>query len=273
MTIDCIHIRPTMSEETYFDLLDKESLARIAFNIRECSDFRSFVGFGPPNECLNYRDAIKNGHMTCFRTLIDNQGLTKVQYTRGLEIAAKNGRIEILQYLKDINPDLFRACSVCDCYCLLAIKGGRLECLRWLVDNGFCLKHEGGGVVHGSDESVHGSKCFIWKSPNRLNRYLISSRNLECVKFVNERTDIRWDVGSTPDIIRSDDLDFIKGLYAMGYIRSSNLTKHAAMLGHLELLKWLHETGCPWGYGTIRDARIAGETECLEYALANGCSN
>ena len=41
--------------------------------------------------------------------------------------------------------------------------------------------------------------------------------------------------------------------------------------GNLELLKVLHEKGCPWNEDTCRCAAENGHIECLKYARENGC--
>ncbi len=41
--------------------------------------------------------------------------------------------------------------------------------------------------------------------------------------------------------------------------------------GNLELLKVLHENGCPWDAWTCANAARIGHFECLKYAHDNGC--
>ncbi len=42
------------------------------------------------------------------------------------------------------------------------------------------------------------------------------------------------------------------------------------MQGHLEVLRFLHENGCPWLEETCATAAQFGHLEVLEYARANG---
>ena len=44
-----------------------------------------------------------------------------------------------------------------------------------------------------------------------------------------------------------------------------------ALNGNLELLKCLHENGCPWDWRTCFGAAKNGHLECLKYAHENGC--
>jgi hypothetical protein len=41
--------------------------------------------------------------------------------------------------------------------------------------------------------------------------------------------------------------------------------------GHLEVLKWARENGCPWDEQTCSSAATGGHLEVLKWARANGC--
>jgi hypothetical protein len=45
----------------------------------------------------------------------------------------------------------------------------------------------------------------------------------------------------------------------------------AALGGHLEVLKWARENGCPWDELTCAWAAKSGHIEVLKWARANGC--
>ena len=45
----------------------------------------------------------------------------------------------------------------------------------------------------------------------------------------------------------------------------------AAEGGHLELLRWARENGCPWDAETCARAAEGGHLELLRWARANGC--
>ena len=46
----------------------------------------------------------------------------------------------------------------------------------------------------------------------------------------------------------------------------------AAESGHLDCLKYLHETAkAPWDYKAVRQAHKNNQTECLQYLLDNNC--
>ena len=43
------------------------------------------------------------------------------------------------------------------------------------------------------------------------------------------------------------------------------------MGGHVDVLKWAHENGCPWDEGTCTWAASRGHLNVLKYAHENGC--
>ena len=45
----------------------------------------------------------------------------------------------------------------------------------------------------------------------------------------------------------------------------------AAENGHLELLKWAQENGCPWSKSTCISAARGGHLELLKWLRKNGC--
>ena len=46
---------------------------------------------------------------------------------------------------------------------------------------------------------------------------------------------------------------------------------YAAEGGHLEVLQWAHQNGCPWDEGTCKAAAKKGHLEVLKWARQNGC--
>jgi hypothetical protein len=43
------------------------------------------------------------------------------------------------------------------------------------------------------------------------------------------------------------------------------------MAGHLEVLKWARENGCPWDYRVCTHAAANGQLTVLKWAIENGC--
>ena len=66
-------------------------------------------------------------------------------------------------------------------------------------------------------------------------------------------------------------LELLKVLHENGCPWDEGTCFAAASGGHLECLKYLHENGCPWDYRTCLCAASNGHLECLKYTHENGC--
>ena len=51
----------------------------------------------------------------------------------------------------------------------------------------------------------------------------------------------------------------------------SNYTDELALRGHLEVLQWARQNGCPWDELTCAYAAAGGHLEVLQWARQNGC--
>ena len=66
-------------------------------------------------------------------------------------------------------------------------------------------------------------------------------------------------------------LECVKYLHENGCPLDEDTCYAAAKGGHLECVKYLHENGCPWDERTCTKAAKGGHLECLRYARENGC--
>jgi hypothetical protein len=66
-------------------------------------------------------------------------------------------------------------------------------------------------------------------------------------------------------------LEVLKWLREIGCPWDEKTCSHAAEGGHLEVLKWLREIGCPWDEETLVSAITNDRYDVLRWALANGC--
>ena len=89
-------------------------------------------------------------------------------------------------------------------------------------------------------------------------------------------------------IAKAGDLDMLKYLHENGCLGSETCRRPwdsetwggaemeghcwaAAAGGHLNVLKWLRQEGCPWDESTFYYAAIEGHLDILKYAHENGC--
>ena len=61
------------------------------------------------------------------------------------------------------------------------------------------------------------------------------------------------------------------GRYKKKHVWNEDACSIAASRGHLEVLKYLHQNGCPWNKQACSDAAYRGHLEVLKYLHQNGC--
>ena len=66
-------------------------------------------------------------------------------------------------------------------------------------------------------------------------------------------------------------MDFSEWKSVNGIPWNEETTYRAAMYGHLERLKYLHQNGCPWNEFATLYAAYEGQLECLKYLHQKGC--
>jgi len=62
----------------------------------------------------------------------------------------------------------------------------------------------------------------------------------------------------------------LKWLLSLG-LKKADVCRHIAIEGHLEVLKWAREQGCPWGADTCANAAWGGHLELLKWVREAGC--
>ena len=129
--------------------------------------------------------------------------------------------------------------------CNLAAKKGRIECLKYLHENG-----------------------YPWD--NWTCNYAAMNGNIECLKYAHENR-CSWDEDTCFYAAENGHLECLKYAHENGCPWNEDTCEEAAKNGHLECLKYAHENGCPWDEDTCSHAAENSHLECLKYAHENGC--
>ena len=112
-----------------------------------------------------------------------------------------------------------------------------------------------------------------------FDTHVVTKLNGNDVKFfydVNSesRAAIQRSGVQLPDAFKIEDFD-TKSTLSWALERCSEYKEgfcaEMARKGNLELLKFLHENGCPWDEKTCSKAALNGHLECLKYARENRC--
>lgn len=237
--------------------------------------------------------ATECGHFECLRFAVSsgaNPG-------NSAATAAKHGRLEYLQYL--LNNDATVGDAICaaagrghlECMKLgieavggiigsdvaaAAAQNGQLECLQYLKDHGFNV--HGLDVLFAAVEVGHLSCLQLILTPDSLARHgsdlcdTARQRNREgCLAFLLSQGST-YEASLPMSVVRKGWTKAVQALFERGVQFTSRDCIFAASGGHLECLRFLHESAnCQMNENVCQEAAKGGHVECLKYAVEQGC--
>jgi len=162
-------------------------------------------------------------------------------------------------------------------FCAKVARTNKLELLKWIREEKKC--EWGAWTInaaagHGNLEMV--KYCVANECP--MNEGACASAawggDLECLKYLREEVKAPWNWNTAEWAAKNGHLHILEYLverkYEFQYVRRACC--HAARYGHLECLKFLHETAkAPWDSDAVRKAHKYNHVECVQYLLDNDC--
>ena len=203
--------------------------------------------------------AVENGHLDCLIYIYKNG--CKLDKKVCANIAACEGHLDCLKYIhtaKNIYNDSDSDSDSDDIIkdyilsfdkniCCNTIKYGRLECLKYVHENG----------------------C-PWDSYEYCELSALYGQ-LECLKYLHENG-CPWNEKTCIAAASKGHLECLKYAHENDCLWNAETCSVAAEKGHLECLKYAHENDCSWFTEKIcYIAASNGHLECLKYAHENGC--
>ena len=96
--------------------------------------------------------------------------------------------------------------------------------------------------------------------------------HLECLKYLREEVKAPWDSETAAWAAQMVISTYSNILLSVSMINMTNGVWFAAENGHLDCLKYLHETAkAPWDDDAVREAHENNHTDCVQYLLDNNC--
>jgi len=162
-------------------------------------------------------------------------------------------------------------------FCAKVARTNKLELLKWIREEKKC--EWGAWTInaaagHGNLEMV--KYCVANECP--MNEGACASAawggDLECLKYLREEEKAPWDWATASGAAKNGHLHILEYLverkYEFQYVHGACC--HAARYGHLDCLKFLHETAkAPWDSDAVQCAHKNNHVECVQYLLDNDC--
>jgi hypothetical protein len=162
-------------------------------------------------------------------------------------------------------------------FCWKVAQTNKLELLKWAREEKECDLAVGtihAAAYRGNLEMV--KYCVANECPIDEGACAYAARNghLECLKYLREEVKAPWDWRTATCAAGNGHLHILEYLVERKYNKYYYYLacERAAEKGHLDCLKYLHETAkAPWDKEAVRYAHENKHPECLQYCLDNNC--
>jgi len=162
-------------------------------------------------------------------------------------------------------------------FCWKIAYANKLELLKWAREEKKCDWGEETIEVAAEQGNLEILKyCVAKRCPMDTDAcaWAAYSGNLEILKYLREEARAPWDWATAEWAASEGHLHVLEYLferkYEFQYVHGACC--HAARYGHLDCLKFLHETAkAPWYGIAMRKAHENNHVECLQYLLDNDC--
>ena len=159
-------------------------------------------------------------------------------------------------------------------FCSRVAETNKLELLKWAREEKKCEWSVGpinAAARQGNLEMV--KYCVAKKCPiDGACAWAADGGHLEVLKYLREEAKAPWDSSTAARAAEKGHLHILEYLVERKYDEFEYACEYAAAFGHLDCLKYLHETAkVPWNEDAIREAHFNDHPECLQYLLDNDC--
>ena len=160
-------------------------------------------------------------------------------------------------------------------FCWKVAETNKLELLKWAREEKKCEWDEGSidaAAEQGNLEMVKYCVANGYHIDGRACAWAADGGHLEVLKYLREEAKAPWDSSTAARAAEKGHLHILEYLVERKYDEFEYACEYAAAFGHLDCLKYLHETAkVPWNEDAIREAHFNDHPECLQYLLDNDC--
>ena len=236
---------------------------------------------GFKHQSLEYTLAARHGSVQCLQFLFDNN----VPYPKEdsdylndpYRVSVENGNIECLKCLHKNNAPRHSLDdeSLSENITSIAINKGKIECLRFLMENGWSKSDKLINFTIRELELDDDVRLEIIKYLNSTGCQFDDSCTLaaeyklfDCLKLAHTNgCELTTEIGYIS--CRVGNLEYLKYVHENGIQLNSEMLKLSIEYGNLNCLKYCHENGIQLESCLL--AAEKGELECLKYCHENGC--
>ena len=160
-------------------------------------------------------------------------------------------------------------------FCRRVARTNKLELLKWIREEKKCEWDEDTINVAAEQGNLEMVKyCVANECPIDKNACANAALrgHLECLKYLHEEVKAPWDSETAAYAASDGHLHILEYLVEREFDEFEYACECAAAFGHLDCLKYLHETAkVPWNEEAVREAHKYNETECVQYLLDKNC--
>jgi len=192
---------------------------------------------------------------------------------RTFSAAAERGNLEMVKYC------VANGCPVNVLACAHAANYGHLECLKYLHEVAKAPWDSRTANWAASNGHLHILEYLVEREYDEYNEFACANAagngHLDCLKYLHEEAKAPWDWKTANRAASNGHLHILEYLVERKYDEfqyNEYVCVVAAEYGHLDCLKFLHETAkAPWDEWAVRYAHEYHHPECLQYLLDNDC--
>ena len=179
--------------------------------------------------------------------------------------ACKGNQLKIVIWIHE-----YDSCLIHNNLCIYAASFGNIEILEWAISHEYPLSSHVAANLAGNGQFealkwVFSLGCPLNEWDSEKYTYTINGSTFTCSMTA------RMDGWTCSRAARDGHLDILQWLREQGCPFAKDICKYAAMSDNLDILKWLQSLGCSWDEEVCATAAEYGHLKTLIWLREQGC--